>query len=577
MRVILIDNRPGRPRHSSSNTAAPPASPGRVFADSLIAVKAFANQGQDNDDLNLQEDDIKRKKHKSKGKMMVVNKDEEDDNVEDEEEDNEEEDLDDEQDEEDISDGDDEELSTEAVDKLMKVICSRKKQKYSLSKKQSNPEHLPGHFKKWGCHAHCLCGVYTNIFKTITTGMMVLKSHPKTAEEFAQSYKAVPNMSAATAKFYTQKFMYLCDRIPKLKALCGHLFFRMSDMFVFAKFFKKHAAAGRSSDISTLKRNFASYLPRVTVSTGVVVRPLMQVEYANKSRNGSYYLVCTGRLVLLIHERDSFDEDPVMYNKFKANEHKAFVHQNKRRKTDRTSPDDKSYPGFLFPSCFDYNEQSPQRGIFKNTLCELVVRHWLKGPSSVGLSDGAPNLRRTCLADIYDITKLTPDYLAYAATLIRHLLSVDGRWSGDDKRQTGHRLHMSLHRLLTVDYEAWEEDIESGDLDNDGMNWMNENIFSYYNRIIFESEEGDPEEQAVDGSDYDNDNDNANDDNLRVRMAELEENHQRRKLRILPELPQQPAPRFQLLDYVNAVPPAIPDISDLHGDADTDVQVLEDS
>ena len=71
---------------------------------------------------------------------------------------------------------------------------------------------------------------------------------------------------------------------------------------------------------------------------------------------------------------------------------------------------------------------------------------------------------------------------------IRHLLSVDGRWSGDDKRRSGHRLHTSLHRLLTLDYEMWEEDVESGELfdndDNDDNHWLNENVFLYYNRYV---------------------------------------------------------------------------------------------
>ncbi|KAI1796814.1 hypothetical protein LXA43DRAFT_1057645 [Ganoderma leucocontextum] len=552
---------------STSNAAASrpvPCSPGRTFAESLKAMKEFDLEGEELDDLELQEDNVKTRKRKSKGKKVVAEEDEDDDDDDKDDKDEADEDEDDDEDDkDDFSNNDEDELSTEAVDHLMTLIRSRKKQKYSLIKKQSNPERLPGHFKKWGRHAHCLLGVYTNVHKTITTGMMVLKSHPSTTEEYTRSYRAIPNMSPATAKFYTKKFMYLCDVVPKLKALCGHLLYRTGDMFVFAKFFKKHAGAGRSSDISTLKRNFAAYLPRVTLSDNVVICPLTQVEYANKTRNGGYFSVSTGRLVLPIHERDTFDEDPVEYNKQKANQHKSFVHQNKCHKADRTTDDDKSYPGFLFPSRFDYDERAPQRGMFKNGLCESVLRHWLKGPSAVGLSDGAPNLGRTCLADIYDITKLMPDYLAYAATLIRHLLSVDGRWSGDDKRRSGHRFHTSPHRLLTLDYEMWEEDVESGELhDGEGTHWMMENIFSYYNRLLFGAEEGNPEEQAAERSEY-GDDDSDDYDNLRARAlkahkAELED---MRRLRLERNRKQQDASsqepqqlRAQSVDYVNAEP-----------------------
>ena len=125
----------------------------------------------------------------------------------------------------------------------------------SFSKKQSDPECLPGHFKQWGRHALRILGVYTNVFKTITTGMMVLKACPATPQEYTHAYRAVPNTfvdsllfsspshafirvcrSPTAAMFYTKKFTYLCNVVPKPKALCGHLLYRSSDMFVFAKF-----------------------------------------------------------------------------------------------------------------------------------------------------------------------------------------------------------------------------------------------------------------------------------------------------------------------------------------------------
>ena len=97
--------------------------------------------------------------------------------------------------------------------------------------------------------------MYTNVFKTITTGMMVLKAGPATPEEYIHAYRAVPNTlvdsplfpcpshaficihrSPTAAMFYTKKFMYLCNVVPKLKALCRHLLYHTGDMFVFTKF-----------------------------------------------------------------------------------------------------------------------------------------------------------------------------------------------------------------------------------------------------------------------------------------------------------------------------------------------------
>ena len=283
-----------------------------------------------------------------------------------------------------------------------------------------------------------------------------------------------------------------------------------------------------------MKRNFATYLPHVTLSENFVIRPLTQVEYTNKARNGGYFSVCTARLILPIHERDEFDDDPIQSviffrsvyvlitsprnTRFMASEHKGLARKNQRRKGERTTEDDMSYPGFLYPSHIDYDALAPQRGIFKNTLCESVraafLRSFAYSPTSSSRSSDtcsrvhrpsasamerltsgervsrtstrSPSSRQTTSRtlrlwyvqfDIYSVMLTT-------ALQIRHLLSVDGRWSGDDKRRSGHRLHTSLHRLLTLDYEMWEEDVESGELFEDDDHWLNENVFSYYNQYV---------------------------------------------------------------------------------------------
>ncbi|KAM5542291.1 hypothetical protein V8D89_004164 [Ganoderma adspersum] len=486
-----------------------PASPGRSFADSLNTFKTFVTQDQDPDDLDLHDETackfkVKRILITQAGEDKPDDEDKEntDDEGEGEEEDKDEDDNEDDNTTHPGDNDDDEELSEEAVDNLMTIIRSYKKQKYSLR-------------------------------YTITTGLMVLKVRPQTAEEYDHCYKAVPNMSAGSAKFYMKKFMHLCDVVPKLKALCGHLLFCSGDMFTFAKFFKKHTGAGQLTDILTLKRNFALYLPTVKRGDDWTIYALSQAQYAGnkKAQNGGYYSVCTGHLILPIHEHADFDLDPVMYNKMKSTQRKACTtrkhHQNNHCKP---SNDEKSYPAFLFPTHFQYNERVPQCGIFKNTLCRMIIEHLFKGPTGVRQNDGASNDGNTCLLELYSITKMTPDYLVYTATLTRHLLSIDGRWHGDDSQRSGHRFHVSLHRLLTTDYEAWEEDVASGDIyepfDEDELD---ENIFSYYNRAVFRVEVGNPQEQAADER---IDDESEDEDSIRgciqwACKAELEARHRR--------------------------------------------------
>ena len=42
--------------------------------------------------------------------------------------------------------------------------------------------------------------------------------------------------TAKSAKFFTNKFFHLCDKIPKLWLLCQHLFSQLCSMLVVAKF-----------------------------------------------------------------------------------------------------------------------------------------------------------------------------------------------------------------------------------------------------------------------------------------------------------------------------------------------------
>ncbi|KAI1789504.1 hypothetical protein LXA43DRAFT_1153862 [Ganoderma leucocontextum] len=323
------DRRPSSSNHASSSAAGPSSSnrgPSRnaaptsapMFDETFAALKAFVGNDQDTNDVDLVEQAPKRKA--KRGKMVLEQDDEEE---EEEEEEAEEEGSSSSDDDDDGYANDGDNLSTEAVDELMRVIRLSKKKKYSLSKKRSNSDKPPGHFQKWGRHAHRLCGVYTDIYNTITTGMTVIGADPKTAEDYQTCFEAVPSMSAATAKFYTKKFLHLVEQVPKFKSLCGHLLSRPGDMFVFARFFAKHAAAGRSTDLSTIKRNFHDYLPTVTVPSGEVIAPLTHAQAILKSRNGGYWSQCTGRLVVPIEERDAYDEDPRGYCRSQISRHKS--------------------------------------------------------------------------------------------------------------------------------------------------------------------------------------------------------------------------------------------------------------
>ncbi|TBU21595.1 hypothetical protein BD311DRAFT_812182 [Dichomitus squalens] len=436
-------------------------------------------------------------------------------------------------------DEDGEEVSSADAQRFIKAIRkSKKKNKFQVSDADADPKMLTEHFKKWGRHCHRLCGLYTDIHKTIVCGMTVIRAAPHGEQEYEMCYKSIPNMSAATAKFYTKKFFHLCDEIPKFTALCEQILLSPEDVFLFAKYMQVHAAAGRTTDISTLKSTFHSYFPYVVLAEDHVIPPPGPGTLSNmKNRNGGYCSTATGRLVVPIDERADFDLDPPKFCKQKvAHQRKlqaanSVAQRKKRHQADRPQhrDDDHSYSSYLFPTKLKYDPTCPDRHIFKSELILSCFRHLFQGPSAVGRKGGARGLGRAPLVEIYNITKVTPDYLAYMATLLRHLLNTDDRWNGDDRQRSGHCLHTALHRLLTVEYEAWQEDIENDYIEEseDEMEW---NIFAYYNDKMFGSHAGASDQQDPDATIFEDieDENNIRAQVLKARTAALKARREQR-------------------------------------------------
>ncbi|PIL29092.1 hypothetical protein GSI_09140 [Ganoderma sinense ZZ0214-1] len=433
----------------------------------------------------------------------------------------------------DKDDGNGEELSTRQVKDFIAFVRELSRRKFCMTKEESDPHTIPGHFKKWARHISRLCGVFTSVHNVFTCGMAIVTTNPHTAEDYEVAYKQMRTMSAKAAKFYTKKFFYLCDEIPKFKLLCQHMLSHPGDISLIAKFLEIHASAGRSSDIATIKRNFHSYLPTVSLPNDIYIAPLSYNQYKNlKTRNGGYNLECSARLVVPINERDAFDREPLAYTKRKSTQCKQRqdgAARQKRHKDDRPQSseidDEKTLPSFLFPTYLMYDDLNPQRGLLKGDLCVTVFRHLFTGPSSAGLGDGESGDGCLCLIGIYKIKCCTPELITYVATLVRHLLSIDGRWQGDTNNRSGHRFHTALHTILSVDFDAWKERKDSVDVDmdsdvDDDVDVVDENIFSYFNR----SQWGDPETQVIrDPCDFDFDDDDSNIRQriLNARKAEL--------------------------------------------------------
>ncbi|TBU22730.1 hypothetical protein BD311DRAFT_811292 [Dichomitus squalens] len=529
---------------SSSTSITSTLQTQEMFAATIRRMRAAPQAQMDDGEELLTDEDAPRKK--GKRIQLSAQAEEEGEDVAEEEEDAEDAaDTGNEVDTEDESEDEhaDEEVSASDARRFLKAIRkSKKKNKYHVSPTDADPKLLTEHFKTWGRHCHRLCGLYTDVHKTIVTGMTVMRAAPHDADDYELCYKSIPHMSPATAKFYTSKFFHLCDHIPKFTALCEQILSSPENVFLFAKYMQVHAAAGRTTDISTLKTSYHSYFPYVIIAGGDVIPPPGPGTLSDlKTRNGGYCSTSTGRLVVPIDELAQFDLDPSKFCKQKISQNRKIqgassaMRHKKRHQADRlrTRDDNMSYPSFLFPTDIKYDNTHPDRHIFKGNLL-------LSGPSAVGRSGGLRGFGRAPLVEIYSITKVTPDYIVYVASLLRYLLSTDDRWNGDDRQRSGHCFHTALHRLLTIEYEAWQDDSEDEYVEpsEDPLDW---NVFAFYNDKVFGNEAGAPDQQdpAADVYEEDcNDADNVRAQVLKARMAELLARRAQRATRLRGASPQ---------------------------------------
>ncbi|TBU23844.1 hypothetical protein BD311DRAFT_673028 [Dichomitus squalens] len=566
----------------------------QTFADAIRRMMAANLVPMDNSDNPLEEEPPRQKQKGKHRQVMLPAEDDVQDEVEDEGEDNYGVQDEDEEggsgaqgDDDDDDDGDqgDEELSARDARKFLKAIRnSKKKNKFHVSEADADPKQLTEHFKSWGRHCHRICGLYTDINNTIVVGMTVMRAAPHDSVDYESCYKSIPHMSTATAKFYTTKFFKLCDEIPKFTALCEQIVGSPEDVFLFAKYMQVHAAAGRTTDISTLKTSYHSYFPYVVTTKGVVIPPPGPGTLSHlKTRNGGYCSTSTGRLIVPVDELAQFDLDPSKYCKQKITQKRKIeaasiaVRRKKRHQADRPEhhDDNNSYPSFLFPTDLKYDSAQPDRHIFKSDFM-------VSGPSAVGRTGGARGLGRAPLVEIYKITKVTPDYLVYIAALLRYLLCTDERWCGDDRQRSGHRFHTALHQLLTVEYEAWTEDMEDGYLEQseDELEW---NIFTFFNEKVFGSEAGAPNQQDPDADIYQEDcdeEDNVRAQVLKARTAQLKARRAQRESSAPNSSPQHAEdarsrsssaqivdPTSDFVDIAGGTPPSSQELSGLYTEA----------
>ncbi|PIL32958.1 hypothetical protein GSI_05076 [Ganoderma sinense ZZ0214-1] len=92
---------------------------------------------------------------------------------------------------------------------------------------------------------------------------------------------------------------------------------------------------------------------------------------------------------------------------------------------------------------------------------------------------GDGNEGRSCLVEIYETKRCTPEPIAYVATL----------WQGDTSNRSGHRFRTAVHTILSVDFDAWKHHNGSVnvDIDSDADDDID----------IFGSQWGDPETPVI--------------------------------------------------------------------------------
>ncbi|OBZ67138.1 hypothetical protein A0H81_12930 [Grifola frondosa] len=176
-------------------------------------------------------------------------------------------------------------------------------------------------------------------------------------------------------------------------------------------FLEYHARAARSDDIASLKRDAHLFTKDIDLPNGVNI-PAFHTDMGNKSNRGWNH-VGLARLLVPQSMRDKFDEDP-----------KKFVRKVRTGVYKITAED---YPSFMHADD-GYDTSAEDKALGMGEFLLLCGRRIFTGPRSAQSEPGAQGAGRKTVAQLKNMSTVTPQNIAYTAVIARFAINGQPGW-----------------------------------------------------------------------------------------------------------------------------------------------------
>ncbi|OBZ73016.1 hypothetical protein A0H81_06636 [Grifola frondosa] len=216
-------------------------------------------------------------------------------------------------------------------------------------------------------------------------------------------------------------------------------------------FLEYHARAARSDDIASLKRDAHLFTGRYRPSKRRQ-HPAFHTDMGNKSNRGWNH-VGLARLLVPRSMRDKFDEDP-----------KKFV----RKVRTESTRSQRRLPEFLHADD-GYDTSAEDKALGMGEFLLLCGRRIFTGPRSAQSEPGAQGAGRKTVAQLKNMSTVTPQNIAYTAVIARFAINGQPGWRDNDGLFHGAAFFKHIVDLFDAD-PTWARET---------LQWWNMQLFGY--------------------------------------------------------------------------------------------------
>jgi len=175
------------------------------------------------------------------------------------------------------------------------------------------------------------------------------------------------------------------------------------------------------------------------------------VGFTTKKEGRGFFHPTTARLLCPRHLQEQFERNP---EHFCRDVHYGNIF---------ISHDD--FPSFLYPE-EEYNPEAIDENLLRGPFLLSCFRHIFTGPRTALKKSPGKSPGKKSKADLYDITKVTPENIAYTAILCRHILNSKASWATEDG---GFRADVFYANIVDLfDDKEWAQDT---------LDWWNKWVF----------------------------------------------------------------------------------------------------